>query len=108
MAYNEVDLNTLMQHIRSPVAWINWHENERQKERHLPDFNTIKLSIIRGYEVVEFQRHMRVLLLSRLDDGRPLHSVWQCDGINPSFIVTAWFPTLSDWMPDWKTRRRKP
>jgi len=84
-----------------------FHAFERMRERKIPSnmiFNTIMSGeIIKQYE--DDKPFPSVLIFNK-DTNNPFHVVVSTDG-ESIYIITAYYPSSSEWESDFKTRKER-
>jgi hypothetical protein len=111
----DMNIDALRAEIASNRAKSTLHAQTRRTQRII-DWTAIRVSIMRGCELIEdypnAQPASRVLLLSWMADNRPLHTVWQWDGVKPPELVTAYHPDEPAyrhlWTQGYRSRVRPP
>ena len=82
------------------------HFRSRMKERNIK-FSDVRMAIQNG-EIIDHDLNYipnpSVLILGYVRDGKPLHVVVGVDDTN-LVLITAYFPALTLWEDDFKTRK---
>src|SRR5256885_4471114 len=88
-----MDLDALKVEIAANRAMTTLHAQQRRNQRVIP-WDEIRASIVRGCELVEStDGGTKALLLSRMHDKRPLHTVWVWRvSSQPPMLITCYQP----------------